>query len=138
MPSYVTDILPALLVFALGLSIVVAPLTATVLGAASEENAGVASAINTDVARVASLLAVAVIPVAAGISGADYLVPSSFDDGFDTGVMISAALCAFGGLLAFATIRTEDARSCKVEPVTYCPLTGPSVHLPEAAGVSVP
>ena len=61
-----TDILPALLVFSLGLSLVVAPLTATVLGAASEENAGVASAINTDVARVASLLAVAVIPVAAG------------------------------------------------------------------------
>ena len=136
--SYVTDILPALLVFSLGLSIVVAPLTATVLGAASEENAGVASAINTDVARVASLLAVAVIPVAAGISGADYLVPSSFDDGFDTGVMISAALCAFGGLLAFATIRTEDAGSCKVEPVTYCPLTGPSAHLPEAAGASAP
>ncbi len=132
--SYVTDILPALLVFSLGLSLVVAPLTATVLGAASEENAGVASAINTDVARIASLLAVAVIPVAAGISGTDALAPSAFDDGFDTGVMISAVLCAAGGLLAFATIRREDAGVSDVEPLTYCALTGPPADLREAAG----
>jgi EmrB/QacA subfamily drug resistance transporter len=134
--SYVTEVLPSLLVFSLGLSLVVAPLTAAVLGAASQENAGVASAINTDVARVASLLAVAVIPVAAGISGADHLVPSAFDDGFDTGVMFSAGLAAAGGLLAFATIRTKDAGSCKVEPLTYCPVTGPPADLREAAGAA--
>jgi hypothetical protein len=87
---------------------------------------------------VASLLAVAVIPVAAGISGADHLNPSSFDDGFDTGVMISAALCAFGGLPAFATIRTKDAGDCRVEPMSYCPLTGTPADLREAAGASVP
>jgi EmrB/QacA subfamily drug resistance transporter len=133
---YLTDILPGILVFSLGLAMVVAPLTATVLGAASEENAGVASAINTDVARVASLLAVAVIPVAAGISGSDYLDPSAFDAGFDKGVMISAALCAAGGLLAFATIREKDAGACKVEVLTYCPLTGPSADLREAAGAA--
>ena len=131
--GYVADILPALLVFSLGLAIVVAPLTATVLGAASEENAGVASAINTDVARVASLLAVAVIPVAAGIGGSDYLDPVAFDDGFQNGMLICAALCAAGGLLAFATIRREDAGVCDVEPLTYCPLTGPSADVPEAA-----
>lgn len=131
--SYATDVLPALLVFSLGLSLVVAPLTATVLGAASEENAGVASAVNTDVARVAGLLAVAVIPVAAGISGADALVPSAFDDGFDTGVMISAVLCAAGGVLAFLTIRREDADTCTVEPLTSCAVTGPPADLREAA-----
>ena len=131
--SYVADILPAILVFSLGLALVVAPLTATVLGAASEENAGVASAINTDVARVASLLAVAVVPLAAGIGGSDYLDPSAFDDGFQNGVLISAALCAAGGLLAFATIRTEDAGVCHVEPVTSCALTGPPPDLREAA-----
>jgi hypothetical protein len=88
------------------------------------------------VARVASLLAVAVIPVAAGISGADYLVPSAFDDGFDTGVMISAALCAAGGLLAFATIRRPDGAGATSEPPVFCPLTGPPVDVREAAGAA--
>ncbi|MGI8922196.1 MAG: MFS transporter [Solirubrobacteraceae bacterium] len=66
-PSYVADILPAVLVFALGLAMTVAPLTATVLGAADDRHAGVASGINNAIARVAGLLAIAV--VGAVISG---------------------------------------------------------------------
>ena len=73
--SYVADVLPAVLIFGLGLSVTVAPLNVTVLGSAGEERAGIASAINNAVARVAGLIAVAVIPLAAGISGDDYLVP---------------------------------------------------------------
>src|SRR5690606_1225353 len=65
--DYITQVLPPVVIFGLGLAITVAPLTATVLGAAPEEQAGVASAVNNDVARVAGLLAVAIIPVAAGI-----------------------------------------------------------------------
>ena len=65
--SYVTEVLPAVLVLALGLATTVAPLTTTVLAAADDSDAGVASAINNTVARVAGLLAVAVIPVAAGL-----------------------------------------------------------------------
>ena len=57
--DYVTDLLPALLVFALGLSATVAPLTATVLADADEHNAGIASGVNNAIARVAGLLAVA-------------------------------------------------------------------------------
>jgi hypothetical protein len=57
----VTDLLPALLVFALGLSLTVAPLTATVLADADEHNAGIASGVNNAVARVAGLLGVAAI-----------------------------------------------------------------------------
>jgi EmrB/QacA subfamily drug resistance transporter len=60
-PSYVTDLLPALLVFALGLSLTVAPLTATVLADADEHNAGIASGVNNAIARVAGLLGVAAI-----------------------------------------------------------------------------
>jgi EmrB/QacA subfamily drug resistance transporter len=59
--DYWTDLLPALLVFALGLAIVVAPLTATVLSDADENNAGIASAVNNAIARVAGLVAIAAI-----------------------------------------------------------------------------
>ena len=58
-PDYWSDVFPALLVFSLGLSATVAPLTATVLADADEQNAGIASGVNNAVARVASLLAVA-------------------------------------------------------------------------------
>ncbi len=59
--DYVTDLLPGVLVFGLGLSATVAPLTSTVLGAVPEHNAGVASGVNNQVARVAALLAIAVV-----------------------------------------------------------------------------
>ena len=57
--NYLTDLLPGLLVFALGLSMTVAPLTATVLADADERNAGIASGVNNAIARVASLVAIA-------------------------------------------------------------------------------
>jgi predicted MFS family arabinose efflux permease len=59
--DYFTDLLPALVVFALGLSATVAPLTATVLSDADEHNAGIASGVNNAIARVAGLLAIAAI-----------------------------------------------------------------------------
>jgi MFS family permease len=59
--DYASDLLPALLVFSVGLSLTVAPLTATVLADADESNAGIASGINNAIARVAGLLAVAAI-----------------------------------------------------------------------------
>jgi EmrB/QacA subfamily drug resistance transporter len=59
--DYLTDLLPGLLVFALGLSMTVAPLTATVLADADEQNAGIASGVNNAIARVASLIAIAAV-----------------------------------------------------------------------------
>ncbi len=59
--DFVADVLPPLIVFSLGLSITVAPLTATVLAAADESNAGIASAVNNAIARVAGLLATAAV-----------------------------------------------------------------------------
>ena len=87
--SYVTEVLPAVLVLALGLATTVAPLTTTVLAAADDSDAGVASAINNTVARVAGLFAVAVIPVAAGLGATDYLDPTALDEAFDRGVVIA-------------------------------------------------
>ena len=69
--DYVTELLPALLLFSLGLSATVAPLTATVLADADESNAGIASGVNNAIARVAGLLAVAALgAVVAGQFGA--------------------------------------------------------------------
>ena len=132
--GYVADVLPAVLVFGLGMAVTVAPLTATVLAAAGPEHAGVASAVNNGVARVAGLLAVAVIPVAAGISGADYLDPGAFNAGFVRGVLACAALCAAGGVLALATIRAPaEPAPPGAEPRTHCALAGPQTAEPAAA-----
>ncbi|HYN17161.1 MAG TPA: MFS transporter, partial [Actinomycetes bacterium] len=126
--GYLVDILPASLVYGFGLVLTVAPLTATVLAAAPAEHAGVASAINNDVARTAGLLAVAVLPVVAGISGADALEPGRFADGFRSAMTISAVLCAAGGVLSWLTIRNPEP-----EPAGHsmsCPLNAPPVRRP--------
>ena len=130
--SYVADVLPAVLVFGLGLSVTVAPLNVTVLGAAGEERAGIASAINNAVARVAALLAVAVIPLAAGISGDDYLVPEAFDEGFQKGVIICAVACAAGGVFALITIRRPEGAPREPAPV-HCGISGPPPQIPTEA-----
>ena len=67
--GYLTDVLPGLVVFGLGLALMVATLTATVLAAAPQEHAGVASGVNSALARAGSLLAIAALPVAVGLTG---------------------------------------------------------------------
>lgn len=71
--NYLTEVLPAVMVFGLGLAITVAPLTSTVPAAVPADHAGMESAVNNDVARAGGLIAVAVLPAAAGLSGAAYL-----------------------------------------------------------------
>jgi len=103
--NYLVQVLPAVVVFGIGLAITVAPLTSTAMGAAPAEHAGVASAVNNVVARAAGLLAVAVLPLLAGITGAAALDPHHFADGFRHAMVIAGLTCAAGGLLAAATIR---------------------------------
>ena len=107
---YLTAVLPGVLVFSVGMTITIAPLTATVLAAAPTRQAGVASAINNDVSRVAGLLAVAVLPGLAGITPAAYADPAALSAGFSRAVIFCGALCAAGGVLAALTIRNEPAR----------------------------
>jgi MFS family permease len=118
--SYASAVLPAVLVLALGLAITVAPLTTTAMGAAPAEHAGVASAVNNYVARVGSLLAVAVLPALAGISGDGYTDPRELSAGFRRAMIITAAMCVLGGLLAAAGIR-NPARGARREPKAAVP-----------------
>jgi len=125
---YAAAVLPGVILFALGMSLTVAPLTSTVLAAGGDEHAGVSSAINNAVARTAGLIAVAVIPAAAGISTGG-LGGSSFADGFSRGMWIAAAVCLAGGAVSAVTIR-NPARSDEAapEPVSSCPLDAPPLR----------
>ena len=105
----------------------VAPLTATALAAAPADHAGVASAVNNDVARAAGLIAVAVLPALAGITGDSYLHPAALAHGFRMAAVIAAVFCAAGGVLAALTIRNPgpgDVRPRRRRDGSYCALGG--------------
>src|SRR5260370_32894754 len=67
------------------------------MGSVAERHAGVASAVNNAVARAASLIAVALVPVLAGLSGQSYLDPQVFSAGYRSAMLISAGLTAVAG-----------------------------------------
>ena len=102
--AYATGILPGVVVFGAGLALTVAPLTAAVMAAVEERHLGVGSGVNNAVARVAGLLSVALLPFAAGLSGVDPGEPA-FTTGVADALRISAAGCAAGGVVAFASVR---------------------------------
>jgi len=126
-------VLPAVLVFGVGLGLIVAPVTAAALAAAPDEQAGVASAVNNAVARTAQLLAVAVLPLVAGLSGGAYADPAAMAAGFTIAMRVTAALALVGAVVAWTMVR-DDALSAEVageaadlEPCVGCPLDGPPV-----------
>lgn len=107
--NYVTDVLPGALVLGLGLSTTVTPLTATALASVEGRHAGVASGVNNAVARIAGLLAVAILPLASGL-GASLTDPVALHPAYQRSMIICAALVAAGGLLALATIPSSFER----------------------------
>jgi EmrB/QacA subfamily drug resistance transporter len=108
--SYFTVVLPAVVVFGLGMTGVVAPLTATVLASADPRHAGVASAVNNAVARAASLLMVAAIPPLAGLTGSADTDPSRFLHGFRVSVVAGAIMVALGAVLSLLFVRDDVLR----------------------------
>ena len=108
--GYLTDVLPAVTVFGLGLATMVAPLTSTALSSVPASHAGVASGFNNAVARTGSLLAIAAVPVAAGITGDALSDPIVFASGYRTSMLVCAVLFAGGAVIAAAWIRRPPSR----------------------------
>ena len=131
--AYVAELLPALLLFSLGLSMTVAPLTAAVLADADETDAGIASAINNAVARVAGLVGVSIVGVvvATTLVGGTFSASEDSVRAFHQVVVICAALVAAGGIAGIIGI-TNPRRAVEAERCSGGQLYGvpaPAVEL---------
>ncbi len=143
-PSYVADVLPAVLLFGVGLAMTVAPLTATVLASADERHAGVASGVNNATARAAGLLAVAGLPAAVGLGGDALHVASSLNHGFHEAMLICSGLMAAAALGSALLVDNDVLRPASGEPVAgpeclrNCAVGAPPLEPgPQAPGLRV-
>jgi MFS family permease len=133
--SYLTAVLPAAILLGLGLSLTVAPLTATALGAVDERHAGVASGVNNAVARAGGLLAVAVLPLVAGIGTGSLTDPGALAPAYRTAMLVCAGLLAAGSLIALMGVpgrlprRPATPAESQPTPVrVHCAVAGPPLH----------
>ena len=98
-PSFLWHLLPLTLLQGAGMSLLVAPLTGTVLAAVPDDYAGTAAGINNAISRTGGLLAIAALPPLVGLRGADYNVPSQVEAAFRMGLW-----CCSGAMLVAAVI----------------------------------
>jgi EmrB/QacA subfamily drug resistance transporter len=137
--SYLTDVLPAVVVFGGGLTLTVAPLTATVLASADVRHAGTASGVNNAVARAAGLVAVAALPAAVGLGAASYHEPAKFDHGFMLATMGCAVVLAVAAVVTALLVDNNVLRPAgepQVEPEgrTACSVGAPPLEPSRRAG----
>jgi MFS family permease len=132
--SYLADVLPTVVLFGLGLSATVAPLTATVLASADVRHAGVASGVNNAVARAAGLIAVAGLPLAVGLTSSGYSDRALLEAGFRAAMVVCAGLLAVAAALSAVTIDNSVLRPEPDHPVaepeclTCCPVGAPPLE----------
>ncbi|MEV6165888.1 MFS transporter [Streptomyces sp. NPDC052052] len=132
-PRYFTDVLPAVGVIGVGLVTLVAPLTATVLASVDTARAGLASGINNAAARAAGLIAVAALPLLAGMGPEAYRNPGEFAETFRRAMPICAGLLVLGSLIAWATVRKPPARADEERPArpactVHCGVAAPPLE----------
>ncbi|MFF5783548.1 MFS transporter [Streptomyces sp. NPDC012693] len=131
--SYVRDVLPALLVLGLGMTTLVAPLTATVLASVDVSRAGLASGINNAAARAAGLLAVAALPMLAGMGPEAYRSAEEFGETFRRAMPMCAGILVVGAVLAWTTMRTPATAGCHPGCRVHCGVTSPPLEPGEGA-----
>jgi EmrB/QacA subfamily drug resistance transporter len=131
--GYLDAVLPAVTVFGLGLATLVAPVTATALAAAPDRYAGVASGVNNAIARTGSLLAIAVLPVVAGLGGSEYADPVALTAGWRTAVLVAAAVTALAAVLAIGVdnrvlAAKRDVPGSGMCDCMHCRVDAPATH----------
>jgi EmrB/QacA subfamily drug resistance transporter len=129
--GYLDTVLPAVAVFGLGLAVVVAPITATALAAASDRHAGVASGVNNAIARTGSLLVVAVLPFVAGLQGTEYADPAALTAGWRTALLAGSAVMVLAAVLGAGI---DNRVLAPQEPTTPSARLGECLH----CGVEAP
>lgn len=133
--SYLSDVLPAVVLVGLGLVATVAPLTATVLASADVRHAGAASGVNNAVARAAGLVSVAALPAAVGLTAASYHEPALFNHGFDLATLACAGILLVAALLTALLVDNNvlspaGAQAAPRRPVTSCTVGAPPLLPP--------
>jgi MFS family permease len=131
--QYVTGVLPGVIVLGIGLVITVAPLTSTAMSSAPGEHAGLASAVNNDVARAAGLFAVAVLPLVSGLTGDAYLHPAAFAHGFRIACVITGGMCLLGAAIAAVEITNGPMRPSQCHRMSQPCVGGTAPPLTAAA-----
>ncbi|MER7991072.1 DHA2 family efflux MFS transporter permease subunit [Streptomyces noursei] len=134
--SYVVDVLPALVVLGAGMVTLVAPLTATVLASVDVDRAGLASGINNAAARAAGLVAVAALPLLAGMGPEAYRSAPAFAAAFRRAMPLCAVVLLLGALIAWLTVRgdvlhataPETAEPCHAECTYHCGVSAPPLN----------
>jgi MFS family permease len=109
------------------MTLTVAPLTATVMASVTPAHLGVASGTNNAVSRLAGLLAVAALPWIAGIESVSDV--EELQDGYPIALRISGVLCAIGGVIAFATIRSLAKVRSVPQPMMAMPCQDPCMRV---------
>ncbi|MGW3954932.1 MFS transporter [Streptomyces sp. NPDC004752] len=136
--DYLPDVLPALLVMGAGMVTLVAPLTATVLASVDTARAGLASGINNAAARAAGLIAVAALPLLAGMGPEAYRSPDAFDASFRRAMPLCAAILVVGAALAFAAVRRPPPDCDRPKCRTHGNITTPPLEAGRMRGGAMP
>jgi EmrB/QacA subfamily drug resistance transporter len=131
--NYLTDVLPAVIIFGLGLCALVAPLTSTALGSVDDMHAGIASGVNNAVARAAGLLSVAILPLVAGLGAGNLTDAGDLHPVYRNSMLICALLMVVGGVVALITIPNRLTKPSEPQPEpspvkSYCDPASPPCH----------
>ncbi|MGK5630941.1 MFS transporter [Streptomyces sp. URMC 123] len=158
--QYWRDVLPALVVLGAGMVLLVAPLTSTVLASVDVGRAGLASGVNNAVARAAGLVAVAALPLLAGMGPEVYRSAAEFDATFRRAMVMCAGVLVAAAVVAWLTVRSdvleegaapagarrapepepggeaarEGAGRCHPECAYHCPVSAPPLDPGEVRG----